>query len=102
MPDTRHVRNPARAEPAGTVCLGVPPIFPVNFTCDLVARMRARHPLVFLQITEGPTGLVRDWVESGYVDIGIISQSENSKGLVEEQLLTEELFLVGVPGSAAM
>jgi len=102
MSDIRQSLDAVRTQAAGPVCLGVPPIFPVNFTCDLVARMRARHPLVFLQITEGPTGLVRDWVESGYVDIGIISQSENSKGLVEEQLLTEELFLVGVPGSAAM
>jgi LysR family nitrogen assimilation transcriptional regulator len=102
MSDIRQSLDAVRDQAAGPVCLGVPPIFPTNFTCELVARMRARHPLVFLQITEGPTGLVRDWVESGYVDIGIISQSENSKGLVEERLLTEELFLVGVPGSAAM
>jgi LysR family nitrogen assimilation transcriptional regulator len=91
-----------RDQAAGPVCLGVPPIFPTKFIGDLVARIRANHPLVFLQITEGPTGLVRDWVDSGYVDIGIIAQSENSKGLVEERLLSEELFLVGTPGSAAM
>jgi LysR family nitrogen assimilation transcriptional regulator len=102
MAEIRQSLDAVREQAAGPVCLGVPPIFPVSFTCNLVARMRARHPLVFLQITEGPTGLVRDWVESGYVDIGIISQSDNSKGLVEEKLLTEELFLTGVPGSAAL
>ncbi len=102
MTDIRRSLDAVRDQAAGPVCLGVPPIFPTKFTCDLVARIRARHPLVFLQITEGPTGLVRDWVESGHVDIGIIAQSENSKGLVEERLLSEELFLVGTPASAAM
>lgn len=102
MKDIRRSLDAVRDQAAGPVCLGVPPIFPTKFIGDLVARMRARHPLVFLQITEGPTGLVRDWVESGYVDIGIIAQSENSKGLVEERLLSEELFLVGTPGSLAM
>lgn len=102
MTDIRRSLDAVRDQAAGPVCLAVPPIFPVSFTCDLVACMRANHPLVLLQIIEGPTGIVRDWVESGYVDIGVISQSEKSKGLIEEELLTEELFLVGVPGSAAM
>ena len=102
MTDIRRSLDAVRDQAAGPVCLGVPPIFPTKFIGDLVARIRANHPLVFLQITEGPTGLVRDWVESGYVDIGIIAQSENSKGLVEERLLSEELFLVGTPKSAAM
>jgi LysR family nitrogen assimilation transcriptional regulator len=102
MSDIRRSLDAVRDQAAGPVCLGVPPIFPTKFIGDLVARIRANHPLVFLQITEGPTGLVRDWVDSGYVDIGIIAQSENSKGLVEERLLSEELFLVGTPGSAAM
>ncbi len=87
-----------RERPSGSVTLGMPPTITQVLVTPLIRHLRARYPDISLQVAEGFSGFVNEWLASGRLDIAVLYNAPRTKHLLTEKLLTEELFLVG-PGS---
>jgi LysR family transcriptional regulator, nitrogen assimilation regulatory protein len=89
--------NEAADTIAGVVAVGLPPSHGVSIGNVLLARVRAEHPRLRLQIIEdGSAGLALR-LRSGLLDMAVSSVGLTDPDLEEEVLLQEELFLVRAP-----
>ncbi|WP_366658388.1 LysR family transcriptional regulator [Fodinicurvata sp. EGI_FJ10296] len=84
-----------RATPHGTISLGVPPSVSHSVVAGFVLRMRERFPKIRLTIIEGSSGFIKEWLNKGRLDIGILYQVGSEQSLPDERLLAEDLSLVG-------
>lgn len=85
---------------AGVVRLAVQPSVSWPLVGDLVAAVRARHPNLRLQITEGPTRQIEEGLADGRIDVGVVSLPP-PPGLGEFEALFEvPLGLVAKAGDA--
>jgi LysR family transcriptional regulator, nitrogen assimilation regulatory protein len=64
-----------------------------------VRQIRADYPRVSLQIREGYTTDVVDWLGAGLADIGIFFNAPSLTTLITDRVLIDQLHLVGAPGS---
>jgi LysR family nitrogen assimilation transcriptional regulator len=84
-----------RAQPSGTVTLGLPPTITHVLVTPLIRHLRARYADISLQVAEGFSGFINEWLASGRLDIAVLYNAPRTKHLSTEKLLSEELFLVG-------
>jgi len=89
-----------KVRPSGTVTLGLPPTITHVLVIPLIKQIRANYPEISLQVAEGFSGFVHEWLAGGRLDLAVLYNAPRTKHLLTEQLLVEELFLVG-PGDAA-
>ena len=89
----------AKGKPAGRASLGVVPTISSLLAARLVARVAADYPGISLRIVEGYDGHLVDWLQAGEIDAAIIYGPNAGLRLDVEELLTEDLFLVGPPAS---
>jgi len=82
---------------SGKVTLGLTPTVSQVLIRSLIAKLRDKYPLVSLEVVEGFSGHVNEWLSAGRLDIGLLNNAPRSKHLAAEVLLIEELFLIG-PG----
>jgi LysR family transcriptional regulator, nitrogen assimilation regulatory protein len=82
---------------SGKVTLGLTPTVSQVLIRTLISRLRDKYPLVSLEVVEGFSGHVNEWLAAGRLDIGLLNNAPRSKHLTAEVLLTEELMLVS-PG----
>lgn len=82
---------------SGKVTLGLTPTVSQVLTRSLIAKLRDKYPLISLEVVEGFSGHVNEWLSAGRLDIGLLNNAPRSKHLAAEVLLVEELFLIG-PG----
>jgi LysR family nitrogen assimilation transcriptional regulator len=90
-----------RVVPRGIVTLGMPPALSAVLGAPLLRHCRERWPLVQLKIVDGFSGHVHEWLVAGRVDIAILYNARRARSIVTEQLLAEELFLIG-PGTSTI
>ncbi|SDV51530.1 LysR family transcriptional regulator [Chitinasiproducens palmae] len=90
-----------RTVPGGTVTMGIPPMLGDFLLVPLVRRFRAEFPDVRLRLREGLSGYMLEWLLSGQLDIGVLYNAAPHSTVSIEPLLSDELLLVGPPGSAA-
>ncbi|MCB8881120.1 LysR family transcriptional regulator [Acidisoma cellulosilytica] len=83
------------ATPSGKVVLGIPPMLGEHLLVPLVRRFREDYPEAKLQIREGISGYVMDWLMSGQVDVAIVYNAPRRATLNVETLVTDQLLLVG-------
>lgn len=88
-----EVRGAAR-EPRGDVAVGLPQTMSLHLTVPLVQQVRARYPGINLRVTEGMSGHVQEWLQTGRVDIALLYHLDGAPGLELEKLLTEDLYLI--------
>lgn len=88
-----HVRGVADP-PAGPVTVGMPPSVAMVLTVPLVEAVRARLPEVSLRLVESLSGDVSDWLSSGRLDLGVLYNAENQRGVSSEFLVNEEIDLI--------
>jgi len=83
-----------KESPAGKVCLGVPPSLSQYFARSLNGVVKSHFPDINLNISEGWTGHLYDWIVSGRIDLGIIYSSQITEHLECELLLTEDVSVI--------
>jgi len=88
-----------KVRPSGTVTLGLPPTITHVLVIPLIKQIRANYPEISLQAAEGFSGFVHEWLTGGRLDLAVLYNAPRTKHLLTEQLLVEELFLIG-PGGA--
>jgi len=87
-----------RGEPTGAATLGVPPTVSQVLITPLIKRFRARYPHISLQVVEGFSGHVHEWLVNGRLDVALLYSAPRTRNLTTEKLLVEDLFLIG-PGT---
>ena len=85
--------------PAGTVRIGFLPSLTHPALGPLLRNVRSRLPGVHLQIVEGSSGQLDEWLSSGRVDFGVLFRYGNSASPGEEVLAVVDTYLVGMPGN---
>lgn len=78
--------------PSGRVSIG----FPVALACltatELFARLRTAYPQILLHVVDGNSGLLRERLNNGRLDIAVLLTGQSERGLAVEPLVLEELF----------
>lgn len=84
----------------GSVVLGMPVKYSTVLTVPLIERIEKDLPNIDIRIIEYMSGDLLEWLLSSRLDIAILFQMQRSPELVIEQLISEDLFLVGGSDSA--
>lgn len=98
-----HALNEIRtlpAEPGGAVVFGMPPTTVYVLAGPLARRVATHAPNIALQIVDGASGDLHEWLQSGKLDAAILYGPTTPVGLNATKLLEDELMLVGPPDSA--
>ena len=86
-------------EPTGSVSIVMPPLLGRVLAIDLLRRLKSECPRVSIHIREGYAADAIEWLSTGAVDIGVVYNAPNIATLLMEQVLDDEVHLVGAPGS---
>jgi len=84
-----------RASPRGRLVLGVPPSVGTVLTVPLVKKIKNEFPNVALQVIEGFSGHILEWLIAGRIDAAVLYNSPNHPSVLTEPLADDELFLIG-------
>jgi len=83
------------SEPAGEVRLGLPGTVTQILGVPLVLAARAQFPRIRLRLAEAMSGYVLDWLRAGRVDLGVLYQTVEDRGLRSVSVMSEALVLFG-------
>lgn len=86
--------------PGGTVRIGVLHGTSGTLPSRLYARVRERFPRVRLEMIEGHSGEIEEWIVGGHAAIGILARYRPGKWPGAQRLVTNPVCLVGRHGSA--
>jgi LysR family transcriptional regulator, nitrogen assimilation regulatory protein len=81
-------------EPVGTVRVAMPPMTSQALGPLLVAQCRRRFPGIDLQLREGFSDLIQDWILEDKIDLGLLYNSGSDTDLRMLLLVDEPLFLL--------
>jgi LysR family transcriptional regulator, nitrogen assimilation regulatory protein len=98
--DVSHLREDliARATtPVGALNIGIPTSFRALLTRPAVEHFLAAWPAVRLKVFEDTSAVIRDYLLSGEIDIGLLSDGEVSPVMEATSLLSEAMYLIGPP-----
>lgn len=82
-------------EPAGHIAIGLPPSWARRLSIPLIHHFQQHLPRVRLEIVEGFSGHMLNWLDSGRVDLCFIYNPEPQPSLQITALRKERLCLVG-------
>ncbi len=88
----------SRDTPKGTVRLAVQPSVGWPLIGDLVAAVGMRYPGIRLQIAEGTTRQIEEWLADGRVDLGVVSTAPQGNRDGTKQLFEVPLLIVAAAG----
>ncbi|MBV8271044.1 MAG: LysR family transcriptional regulator [Cupriavidus sp.] len=88
-------------DPEGSVAVGLPQSMAKILTVPIVREVIRRWPKVRLQVIELSTGYIPGHLLSGHIDIGLTFRAQANSGLQFDQIVDEDLVLVGPPGQFA-
>ena len=86
-----------KGRPMGLVSVGMPPSIGSILSVPTVMRVRSLYPEIQLQLTEGYSGHIQEWLLSGRLDIGILYVPQRSSEANFDRLANEQLYLLGAP-----
>jgi DNA-binding transcriptional LysR family regulator len=89
----------AEGRPAGLSAFGIVPTVSSLLAARLAARVAADFPGISLRIVEGYDGHLIDWLQRGEIDAAIVYASEAGLQIEAEELVSEDLVVVGPRGS---
>lgn len=89
-----------RSAPTGSVRVALPPSLSERVVPLMVERLNQEFPSIRLHLTEGSPTQILDYVTSGEVDIAVVAAPTQTNLLIEERLITEEIYLIGKPRNA--
>ncbi|WP_180115480.1 MULTISPECIES: LysR family transcriptional regulator [unclassified Acinetobacter] len=79
----------------GTVNVGILASLSEALSVSLMRVIKEKYPFVNLKITVGYSGHLKEWLESGEIDVALIYGSVSSKFLDLQPLVREQLWLIG-------
>ncbi|MCO5090904.1 LysR family transcriptional regulator [Bosea sp. (in: a-proteobacteria)] len=79
---------------SGEVSFGIPPTVADVLAGALIERCLRAYPQIKVRIVTGYSGYVLDWLQRGFVDIGILYEAKHPPTIKLQPLLTEQLFLI--------
>lgn len=97
--DIRRELARSEVEPEGEIAIGLPSPLISIVSCPLVESLLDTAPRLHLRIFEGSPVHIRDLLNEGTLDLGILSADEHGAGLTRVPFVTEGLFVAGAPGS---
>lgn len=80
--------------PAGVVTVGLPPSVAAIIVMPMVERLNRRFPKIKLQIVEGYSGYVCEWLQDGRIDVGIVYGAGGTPSVDCQPLVSERLYLL--------
>lgn len=80
--------------PAGHVSIGLPGSASLILSVPLLREMREQYPHISLEMREADNDQLAELLLTGRIDIALLHNFSSFKGMREEQLLRERLFLV--------
>jgi LysR family nitrogen assimilation transcriptional regulator len=93
---TREISE-SKSELSGSAVIGLPPTVGRILAIPLAAMFREHFPAVRLQIVEGFSGNVLEWLSTGRIDVGVLYSDPGANLMVAEPLVVEELLIIGPP-----
>lgn len=84
-----------RERPSGAVSIAMPPIVGATLWVPLLAEVRRKFPEIQLQLAEGYSGYVIEWLLHGKADVGVIYEPLEKTNIAHEPLISERLYLIG-------
>lgn len=84
----------AGAVPSGNVAIGLPTTVSLGATLPILSACRERLPQVRLKIVEAYSGFLKEWLQSGRLDVAILFDDKPESGLSKRALLDEQLVFV--------
>lgn len=82
---------------SGPVALAIAPAMTDFLLGDLIAGYKREHPGVRIEIVEGFTGYIEEWLVSGRVDLAILYDPQPDRRIRCEALVAEKLYAIGPP-----
>ena len=86
-----------QGRPMGLVSVGLPPSIGSILSVPTVTRVRSLYPEIQLQLTDGYSGHIQEWLLSGRLDIGVLYVPQRSADTNFDRLANEHLYLLGSP-----
>ncbi|MCW5641905.1 MAG: LysR family transcriptional regulator [Rhodoferax sp.] len=85
---------------SGTVRFAVQPSVSWPLAHDLLTVTRQRHPSIRLQISDGTTHQIEEWLADGRCDLGVMSRAPSPEHIEAWPLFSLPLLLVSRAGAA--
>ena len=79
--------------PEGPVSIGIPSSTAGVLALPIINRVRSEYPEIRLQVTESFSGLLKELLLHGRLDMALLLDEHNSKNVHSHQILSEALFL---------
>lgn len=92
----------AGSVPSGNVAIGLPTTVSLGATLPILSACRERLPQVRLKIVEAYSGFLKEWLQSGRLDVAILFDDKPESGLNKCALLDEQLVFVSSARAAAI
>ncbi|MGN0290007.1 MAG: LysR family transcriptional regulator [Lachnospiraceae bacterium] len=67
-----YLRDCVNAERGGKVRVGIPPVIDTAYFADIIPKFELEYPDIELEVVEIGANIVRDKVDSGEVDVGVV------------------------------
>lgn len=99
------LRADLRGQPtdlAGSCAIGTSSTFGAVIFGEIAVELRRRHPRIALRMVEGDTFVLTPMLETDNLDIALMIDPIRRPGLIYRALLSEQVFLIGPPGDAAL
>ena len=99
LADVERARRAVRessAIPSGDVVVGLPTTVALAATVPILQQCREHLPRVRLKIVEAYSGFLREWLQSGRLDIALLFGDASEPGLAKQALLDERLAFVSM------
>lgn len=98
----RAAMRESAGSPRGEVVVGLPTTIALAATVPLVRACRERLPDVRLKIIEAYSGFIREWLQSGRLDLAFLYGEHAEPAIVKRPLLEERLALVTSPSAQTL
>lgn len=85
------------SEPYGKVAFGLPSSVSMVLSVPLAETTRLELPKVSLRAVEAMSGFIRDWLQDGSIDLGILYDTSMLRHFQSRLLMTEELHFFAAP-----
>lgn len=87
------------AEPHGDVSIGLPTTVAMVATLPILSACRTQLPKVRLKVVEAYSGFLREWLQSGRLDLALLYGGAPDIGLSKRALVDDQLVFVTSPAN---
>jgi len=89
--------NESASEPSGSIVVGLPPSVVAALAMPLMDEMAKRHPKVRLNIVEGFSVFLSEWLVQSKLDLALLTDYGPIRGIERRNFVDEDLVLIGGP-----